>query len=91
MTSFNSIPNTPHLAIISTTTIYIPGDERSRTNPGHGYPESTETVITYEVFTDRKKWEEEIQRRVTSPYSKAFKAVEVKPAEITTTVSVTVK
>lgn len=30
--------------LVTEDSIYIPGDERSRTNPGHGYPESTERV-----------------------------------------------
>lgn len=39
-----------HYAIITTGTIWIPGDERSRTNPGHGYPDHTETTIQYDAF-----------------------------------------
>lgn len=27
----------------NTTSHWVPGDERSRTNPGHGYPEGYET------------------------------------------------
>ena len=51
-------PDTPHLAIIEFGTIYIPGDERSRTNPGHGYPASSETTMTYTWFAlqDREHW-----------------------------------
>ena len=29
-------------AVIVERSVYIPGDERSRTNPGHGYPATTE-------------------------------------------------
>lgn len=36
--------------LIGTTSVYIPGDERSRTNPGHGYPESTEYFPTLTWF-----------------------------------------
>lgn len=36
--------------LITSKTIYIPGDERSRTNPGHGYPESTETCPVLKWF-----------------------------------------
>jgi hypothetical protein len=47
MASLSQIPVVPHFAILRTTSVTIPGDERSRTNPGHGYPESAETFITY--------------------------------------------
>lgn len=43
-----------HYAVIITETTqhYVPGDERSRTHPGHGYPEGyeTRTTIKYEAF-----------------------------------------
>lgn len=37
-------------AAITTTSVTIPGDERSRTNPGHGYPEHTETYTKFREF-----------------------------------------
>ena len=36
--------------LITTRSIFIPGDERSRTNPGHGYPETTEYVSENHFF-----------------------------------------
>lgn len=53
----NDIPSTPHYAIIEFRNIYIPGDERSQTNPGHGYPAHTETTSEYIVFKDKESWE----------------------------------
>lgn len=47
----SDIPKGEHWAIIRSSSVYIPGDERSRTNPGHGYPAETENFISYEVFT----------------------------------------
>ena len=57
-----------HLAIIVFGSIYIPGDERSRTNPGHGYPASTETTLSYYVWAveDREYWEYEIAQHEKS-------------------------
>ena len=54
----SDFPSEPHLAIIEFGTIYIPGDERSRTNPGHGYPESTATTMSYTWWKleDREHW-----------------------------------
>lgn len=64
------IPNSPHYAImiIDTVSMLIPGDERSRTHPGHGYPERTETydTIQYKSYTDcdegKQRWETELVR-----------------------------
>lgn len=46
------VPAGPHLALLvySKSSVLIPGDERSRTNPGHGYPERTETYNTFEHY-----------------------------------------
>ena len=43
-------------------TIHIPGDERSRTNPGHGYPAHTQTYDCVEVFEDEDKLKDTIKR-----------------------------
>lgn len=40
----------PKYLLIESKTIYIPGDERSRTNPGHGYPESVESCPVLKWF-----------------------------------------
>jgi hypothetical protein len=48
------VPKDFHYAIIlfDRTSVYIPGDERSRTHPGHGYPDRTETYNTFQyLFT----------------------------------------
>jgi hypothetical protein len=50
----------------------IPGDERSRTNPGHGYPEHTVTsvvVLEFESKADMMKWVEQEEKRSSKlPY-----------------------
>lgn len=90
MASLSDIPAGPHFAIIRTTSVTIPGDERSRTHPGHGYPESTETFITYQAFTDRAKWEAEIASLSAQRYGGPFRALAVTPAKVSTSVSVAV-
>lgn len=57
------IPPGEHWVIISGTSVTIPGDERSRTNPGHGYPESTDHYVIYEAYTDKSEFESEMSRR----------------------------
>lgn len=71
------VPDVPHYVVLiySTTSIYVPGDERSRTNPGHGYPEHTETCDTFEhwVTTDASALEAFVialeEERTASPYT----------------------
>lgn len=62
----SDIPEGHHFAIVlfKQSSVHIPGDERSRTNPGHGYPERTETYTTNEyTFThNRDEWVKEIQK-----------------------------
>lgn len=61
------IPDGHHYAILTFTSqhVHIPGDERSRTNPGHGYPAEDRTFNSTEyTFThNRDEWVREIQRR----------------------------
>jgi hypothetical protein len=62
----DDVPEGHHYAIIifKTDSVYIPGDERSRTNPGHGYPARTETFHTteYSVTHNHAEWVKEIRR-----------------------------
>lgn len=46
-----------HFAVIvyNTTSVYIPGDERSRKYPGHGYPEHTKNYDTFEHWITSDK------------------------------------
>ena len=83
------IPDTEHWAIITTSSYTVPGDERSRTNPGHGYPEHTVETIQYDAFTEFDKFTVEVQR-LTLRNSK-FRAVHVQPMSIDVSVSVKVK
>lgn len=52
-----------HWAIVTFSSITIPGDERSRTNPGHGYPEHNQTTTNYILFEKESDWVAEIERR----------------------------
>ena len=78
----------PHYAILTFGSTYIPGDERSRTNPGHGYPASTEYHVEYEAFTEEQKeiWEKKIEfyEKQNTPYQ----ALRVNPVTVKTIVEV---
>lgn len=70
----SEIPNGPHWVILvfKTESFFIPGDERSRTNPGHGYPEHTETVnkIEMTVFLGEKEWQDACEKIVLENYNR---------------------
>jgi hypothetical protein len=83
------IPQDRHYAIITDRSISIPGDERSRQFPGHGYPASTEHVFTYTVYPTFEAWVTEIEDRERRGY-KNFRAVQVTPARVETEIKVTV-
>lgn len=74
------IPQTECWVIVKSQSVHIPGDERSRTNPGHGYPASTEHyVVVYEVFTDEEAFKADLARslkdRFSGPDVRGFKMI----------------
>lgn len=85
----SDIPDEAHIAALVFGSIHIPGDERSRTHPGHGYPASTETKIDYIVFesqVEATKWVSEREARkygndayriITASGRKVTKKVEI--------------
>lgn len=54
------IPAGEHYAILFSKSTFIPGDERSRTNPGHGYGPETIKSWDYVIYPNRQEWEKEI-------------------------------
>ncbi len=86
------IPEGPHFAIIEFKEIHIPGDERSRTHPGHGYPASTESVHVYEAYTSRTEWEKEVSDRTKAalPGRPKFVAIEANRVKVELKVDVIV-
>lgn len=81
------IPEGRHWAIVSFRSITIPGDERSRTAPGHGYPESTEDVSNYQIFLNEPAWRAAIER-LTTQQPGSFAALIVDRLRVTTRVIV---
>jgi len=88
VTSKSEIPEVDHFAIIEFSTIYIPGDERSRTCPGHGYPASNENIARYIAFDSRDEWESEVSSRTLRSTGDKFVAIVAKRAKINTNISV---
>lgn len=96
----NDVPQGHHYAIIiyKHQRIHHEGDERSRTNPGHGYPAYDEDVQINEhyVTTDKQEWEDKIveltEKQRSSPYwTEKFSAFEVSgTANVKTAIEVVV-
>jgi len=76
------VPTCKHYGIVTFGKIAIPGDERSRTNPGHGYPEHTEHTATYSAY-DKEAWKNEIIR-MTERKHYDFVAFVAYPAKVKT-------
>jgi hypothetical protein len=88
------VPKTEHYAILvyKQHSVYHEGDERSRTNPGHGYPAYTEVFTKAEHYVTQNYsiWETEVRRLAGKKEQfVAFKVNQL--AEIKTTVSIEVK
>lgn len=81
--SLNQFPEKPTYAIMTIQSISIPGDERSRTAPGHGYPARVEYFPELQIFSDEEEWKAAIQKLSYGTYSrKDYKAFVLKPVEI---------
>jgi len=78
VSSLADIPREPHYVIIDIGSIHIPGDERSRTHPGHGYPAHDHKYVNMHVTTDKEAWVKEISKRMeTDPRAEKFIAYHV--------------
>jgi len=90
--SKNDIPDYSHYVIVDFETIHIPGDERSRAQPGHGYPATTDTVCRYIVFDTKEEWVSAIQQRMINPsLANSFVSLVASPARVELGIHVTVE
>ena len=70
---------------------HVEGDERSRTNPGHGYPAHTVDYVKVEEFKDEAEMRRWVERQEKSTYSRSkYRIVKCIPMEVKTTVNVEV-
>lgn len=58
------IPEGAHLVVLAEERIHIPGDERSRTSPGHGYPAEDKDTWNYIVFEDQEELQDWVERNL---------------------------
>lgn len=87
---FNRI-SSMKLAAIITKHISVPGDERSRTHPGHGYPAHDVAVIELREFKTQADMEKWVKDQTSGGYGSkpAFRLI--KYEELTYEHSVTIK
>ena len=76
-----TLPTKPYFAILTPRSVFIPGDERSRTNPGHGYPEHTEQSWDIEVYEKQSDWETKV-KELALRKDRNFQAVKVDPVKV---------
>ena len=84
------VPTEPHWAILEFKSILVPGDQRSKDCPGHGYPEHTEKTISYEVYLTEEKWKNKIEYKIQNNETNFF-AIKAFPAKISSKVIVETK
>ena len=75
-------------AVLVEESVYIEGDERSRTNPGHGYPAHTQNYSTFREFKDQKELLDWV--RISGKHTK-YKAIQYTELEIITEVKIKVE
>lgn len=78
-------------AIIYESSVFIPGDERSRTNPGHGYPESTMTYDVIKYFDSEEQMLEYIRNRKSYRAEFKYKAIRFEELMVEETITLKVK
>ena len=98
VSSPDDMPPGKHFAILifKTSRTHVPGDERSRTNPGHGYPAHDVTNKSYEYWaigTEKNLREaveflEERKREERWKQADPYQVVEVKPVKVETRIEV---
>jgi hypothetical protein len=79
-------------AALVSKSVTIPGDERSRTNPGHGYPEHTKSYTELVEFANKEALETWVKLQTTRGIRAAetFKLIQYEELKYETSISVKV-
>jgi hypothetical protein len=85
------LDNKEFYAVSVESNYYVEGDERSLTNPGHGYPAHTVSYsefIRFDTKDELKNWIENNNRAYNS---KKFEAFICKPLKVKTALSIDIE
>lgn len=88
------VPDSEHWVILKNDGVHIPGDERSRTNPGHEYPAETRPFLNYQIYLTKEKLLkaiEELEKPTYSGIKTLYKVIKVTPVKIETKLTISVK
>lgn len=92
ITEKSKFPTAEHYAALIFTSIWIEGDERSRTVPGHGYPAHSESVVNYIEFTSKEEMEQWVQKQEHPTYGmpqRNYKVMMIQPLNVSLSTIVT--
>jgi hypothetical protein len=77
-------------AAIIQDSYHVEGDERSRTNPGHGYPAHSVSYTKIEKFDSEAELKRWVQQQAKSVYSPKYQIVRCTPVQVTTEVKINI-
>jgi hypothetical protein len=92
--TIDDLPKGEFYAILKNDGVHIPGDERSRQAPGHGYPAHTRNYLSFQVF-NKEEITAEIENRLkhypNEKLGKDYIVVKVEPQSVSIKVQVEMK
>lgn len=89
--SVGDIPEGEHWIALRNQSVHIPGDERSRTHPGHGYPAHTDNYLSMIVFENKEAMEEWVRKEEEQRYQAyPYKILFMRTPQVTTRIEVSI-
>lgn len=76
-------------AVVVDKSYTVPGDERSRTCPGHGYPEHSVNYKEFIEFNSEADFRAWVEREETRAFGKTtYRAIACRPVKVSTRVEI---
>lgn len=75
-------------AVITQESYHVEGDERSRTNPGHGYPAHSVNYTSFRKFDNEAELKLWVEQQAKSVYSPKYQIVRCTPVQVTTEIKI---
>lgn len=79
-------------AVIENQTQFIPGDERSRSCPGHGYPDEWVKYQSFKEFKTKEEWEKWIHEALNPQWGlpKQFTPIVFRETKVNKSISISI-